>query len=497
MSDARISRRRLLGASAAAGAGAALARVPGAGAVRPRRHKRRVDAVVVGAGFAGLTAARKLRQAGRSVLVLEARNRVGGRALNKSIGGGEISERGGTFVGPTQDHILALAEEFGVEKFLTYNEGENVYINAAGQRSTYSDTGPLGTAPPDPLLTPDIIQLVLRLDQMSTQVPVDAPWASPHADDWDHQTLEGWIRANDINPQIRKLAPVATRPIFGAEPRDLSLLFTLFYIAASGNEQNPGTFERNFNTRDGAQMWHFHGGSQLIAIKMAKKLGDRVVLGSPVRRIVQEDHGVTVHSRRFLVRARRVIVAIPPTLAGRINYDPVLPPARDQLTQRVPQGTLMKVTAVYERPFWRDQGLTGTAASIPGAVNFCIDDSPRSGERGTVFGFIGGDNARHFMTKSRSERRKAVLGQFSNFFGPQALHPREYFESNWASQKWSRGCPVGIYGPGTLLGFGPAIREPVGRIHWAGTETSTYWNGYMDGAVRSGKRAAQEVLDRL
>jgi monoamine oxidase len=497
MSDARISRRRLLGASAAAGAGAALSRVPGAAAARPRRRKRRVDAVVVGAGFAGLTAARKLRQAGRSVLVLEARNRVGGRALNKPIGDGEISERGGTFVGPTQDHILALAEEFGVEKFLTYNEGENVYINASGQRSTYSDTGPLGTAPPDPLLTPDIIQIVQKLDLMSTQVPVDAPWASPHAGDWDQQTLESWIRANDINPQFRKIVPVATRSILGAEARELSLLFILFYIAASGNEQNPGTFERNFNTRDGAQMWHFHGGSQLIATKMAKKLGDRVVLRSPVRRIVQEDHGVAVHSRRLLVHARRVIVAIPPTLAGRIEYKPLLPPARDQLTQRVPQGTMVKVTAVYDKPFWRDQDLTGTAVSIPGPVNVTFDDSPRDGKPGTVFGFIGGDTARHFMTKSRAERRKAVLGQFAIFFGPQALHPREYFESNWANQKWSRGCPVGIYGPGTLLGFGPAIREPVGRIHWAGTETSTYWNGYMDGAVRSGKRAAQEVLDRL
>ena len=181
-----------------------------------------------------------------------------------------------------------------------------------------------------------------RLDQMSTEVPVNAPWNAASADDWDQQTLESWVRANSANPQFRKLVSVATRPIFGAEPRELSLLFVLFYIAASGNEQNAGTFERNFNTRGGAQMWRFVGGSQLLCQKVAHRLGARVVLGSPVERIVQNGSGVTVHSQQLEVDAKRAIVAIPPTLAGRIDYQPELPAVRDQLTQRLPQGTLIK-----------------------------------------------------------------------------------------------------------------------------------------------------------
>jgi monoamine oxidase len=492
MTDHAISRRRLLGASAAAGLGTVMGRVPGASASTPS-----ADVVVVGAGFAGLTAALKLVRAGRSVIVLEARDRVGGRALNQPIGGGEVSERGATFVGPTQNHILALAKEFGVAKFPTFNDGDNVYVNSQGQRSTYSDTGPLGTAPPDPLILPELTQAVLQLDQMSTEVPVDAPWTASQVEDWDGQTLQTWIRDNSSTEAFRDLVPVATRPIFGGEPRDLSLLFVLFYIAASGNEQNPGTFERNFNTRNGAQMWRFAGGSQLLALKIAGRLGQRVVLRSPVERIVQGTAGVTVYARGLEVHGKRVIVAIPPTLAGRIEYKPKLPVERDQLTQRLPQGTLIKVTAVYNTPFWRDAGLNGTAVSYTGPANVTFDDSPQDGSKGVIFGFVGGDEARRFMRQSTAARRAAVLANFTTYFGSKAAHPSSYFETNWTSEEWTRGCPVAIPGPGTLLAYGPALRRPVGRIHWAGTETSTYWNGYMDGAIRSAERAAREVLDRL
>jgi monoamine oxidase len=495
MTDHAISRRRLLGASAAAGLGTILGRAPSAGAATA--SSRSADVAVVGAGFAGLTAALRLVRAGRSVIVLEARNRVGGRALNQPIGGGEISERGATFVGPTQNHILALAKEFGVAKFPTFNDGNNVYVNSLGQRSTYSDTGPLGTAPPDPLILAELTQAVVQLDQMSTEVPVDSPWSSSQAEEWDQQTLETWVRDNSESEAFRDLVPVATRPIFGAEPRDLSLLFVLFYIAASGNEQNPGTFERNFNTRDGAQMWRFAGGAQVLALKIAHRLGQRVVLRSPVERIVQGTGGVTVHARGLDVHAKRVIVAIPPTLAGRIEYQPKLPAVRDQLTQRLPQGTMVKVAAVYDRPFWRDAGLNGTAVSYTGPVNVTFDDSPQDGSLGVIFGFVGGDEARRFMRRSRAGRRAAVLANFRTYFGPKAAQPRSYFDTNWTAEEWTRGCPVAIAGPGTLLAYGPALRKPVGRIHWAGTETSTYWNGYMDGAIRSAGRAAREVLEKL
>jgi monoamine oxidase len=513
-----LTRRRFVAGTLAGGAAVA---VPAAAeAARRRKHKkhkrkhkrvkpsstRRADVVVVGAGFAGLTAARNVARAGRSVIVVEARDRVGGRVWNHDLGGGHVSERGGTFVGPTQGHLMSLATDLGIGTFNTFDTGQDVYVNG-GNRMTYSDTGPTGTAPPDPTVLAELTAIVAQLDQMATTVPVDAPWEAPSARDWETYTLERWVKENSASSSFQALVPLATRPIFGAEPRELSLLFVLFYIAASGDEQNPGTFERNFDTRGGAQQTRFVGGSQLIALKIASQLGGTgtggpVVLSSPVRRIVQGSGGVTVYSDRVTVSAKQVVVAIPPALAARIDYEPILPFERDQLMQRYGQGTMTKVAAVYNTPFWRGNGLNGTAVDTGGPVSATFDDSPpeatASSGPGVIFGFVGGDNARSYNAMSPSARQSAVLGQFQNFFqSQQALSPSAYFETGWSGEAWTRGCPVGIPSNGTLLAYGPWIRQAIGRIHWAGTETSTYWNGYMDGAVRSGERAAAEVLAEI
>jgi monoamine oxidase len=500
--DSRITRRRFVGSGLAAGAGLALGGAPAAMGRRrsahrhPDRHVHHADVAIVGAGLAGLTAGRKLLRKGRSVVLLEARERVGGRVSSHEIGHGVISERGATFVGPTQDRILAVAKELGVETFDTYDTGDDVYING-GNRLRYSDTGPTGTAPPDPVILPDLTLVVTELDQMSTAVPVGAPWKAASARDWDGQTLQQWIDSHSLTQQFRDLVPVATRPIFGAEARELSLLFVLFYIAASGDKRNPGTFERNFNTRDGAQMWRFRGGSQRIALRMAKQVGRRVILGSPARRIERDGRRLRVISERVEVSAKRVIVAVPPEVAGHLRYEPSLPAARTRLNRHLRQGRLIKAAAVYDTPFWRDDGLTGTAVATGGPVNATFDDSPPSGRPGVVFGFIGGDNARTHRKLSRARRRAAVLANYVDFFGPKAAKPKAYFETDWSRSPWTRGCPVGIAAPGILTAYGRALRKPVGRIHWAGTETSTYWNGYMDGAVRSGERAVAEVLHEL
>ena len=491
------SRRTFLAGGAglaAAGLAATVARPSAAGAT----DSADVDVAIVGGGFAGLTAARQLAAAGHSVLVLEARDRVGGRALNHPIGNGKVAEAGGEFVGPTQDRIVALAAEVGVATFDAYDTGEDVYVNGL-IKLKYSDTGPLGTAPPDPLLLADIVKLSQQVDAMAAKMPVGEPWTAPDAAHWDAQTLESWVRANSLNADgIVALLRPFTEALVGAEPGDLSFLFVLGYVAAAGDATHTGTFERLFNVRDGAQQSRLAGGSQLVAQRVAAALGPAVRLDAPVRAIARDDSGVTVTADGIAVQAKHVVVAVPPALAARIEYDPLLPAARDLLTQRLAMGALMKVEAVYPTPFWRAAGLTGQFLTVGGPVGYAFDNSPPDGSPGVLAGFVGGTQNLAWGPKPLAQRRAGVLAQYVRMFGDDRfLSPAEYFEMDWTLEQWSRGGPTAVAGPGTLTAYGPALRAPVGRIHWAGTETSDYWVGYMDGAVRSGERVAAEVAATL
>ncbi len=493
---AGITRREAVGgataAAVAAAAPAAAADVDG----RRRKRTRKTDVVIVGGGLSGLAAAREVVRSGHSALVLEARHRVGGRTLNHHIGGGKVIEAGGEWVGPTQNRVHALLKELGLSTFPEYIKGNHIYAFEK-TRMTYTEDGPTGTAPPDPLILDEIVATVELLDKMSQSVPVAHPWKASSAGDWDRQTLETWLREHTTTERFRNLARLAVRSILGAEAREMSLLFALFYIAAAGNEHTPGTFERLFSTRNGSNQDRIHGGSQRIALGLAHELGKRVHLGHPVRRITHSRSGVHVYADGLTVRARAVIVAIPPALAGRIRYEPLLPATRDQLTQRIPQGTQIKCEAIYDRPFWRDDGYSGFAVTDLGPGQVVFDNSPPEGKPGVLVSFVCGTNARYWGNRPRSHLRQVLLKQYADLWGPKALKAKGYFQMFWAGEEWSRGCPVGVVPPGVLIDNGPSLRAPVGRIHWAGTETSTYWNGYMEGAIRAGERAAGEAVASL
>jgi monoamine oxidase len=471
---------------------------------------RDVDVAIVGAGLAGLVAARDLRAAGVSVLVLEARHRVGGRLLNEPLGDGVVVEVGGQWIGPTQDRIAALAREVGVETFPTHGAGENV-IEWRGRLRRYSGTIPRI----NPAVLVDVLRAQRRLNRMAATVPPDSPWLAPKAALWDGQTANTWLRRNVLTRAGRDLLQLGTEAVWAAQPEDVSLLHMLFYIHSAGS------LELLLDTEGGAQQDRFVGGSQRVPIALAKRLGpDELAFGAAVRRIEHGPDGVTLHADRVAdvadglapaadatdgtsigdrttVSARRAIVAIAPTLAGRIVYDPPLPGHRDQLTQRMPLGTVAKCMAVYDEPFWRADGLSGQGTSDTGPIKLTYDNSPPGGRPGVLLGFLEGRQARELGRMTTDDRRAAVIDCFARLFGPRAARPERYVERLWAEEEYSRGC-YGCHMPtGAWTGYGEALRAPIGSLHWAGAEIAEVWSGYMDGAVRSGETAAADVLAAL
>jgi len=445
------------------------------------------DVVVVGAGLAGLTAARDLIAAGHSAIVLEARDRVGGRVVGEPFGDGHVAEMGGEFVGPTQDRILALAADLGVSTFPTYDDGANV-LHFNGRRATYRGAIPRIS----PLVLADIGRAQARLELLAGKVPLDAPWTAARAEGWDGQTFETWIRRNAASRSARTLLALAAEAVFACEPGDLSLLHVLFY------SRSAGSFQRLIATSGGAQQDRFAGGSQLIPERLAARLGPDVVrLSQPVAAISAAGDRVTVATAGAEFSCRRVIVSVPPHLAGRISYEPALPPGREQLTQRVPMGSVIKCQAIYDEPFWRADGLSGQATGDGDGSRVVFDNSPPGGSPGVLLAFVEGDQARRLGRVSAADRRRVVLDSLARYFGPRAASPAGYLELDWQRERWTGGCYGTLFGPNVWTRYGHALREPAGPVHWAGTETATTWCGYMDGAVRSGERAAAEVAAAL
>jgi monoamine oxidase len=445
-----------------------------------------VDVVIVGAGFAGLTAARRLQQEGRSVVVLEARDRVGGRIWNHTFADGTLVELGGQWVGPTQDRVLALADELGVGTFPSYDEGDHLLGIGGGTRRWQGEGYGL-----DEQALIDVAATQATLEALAATVPLDTPWDAPNARELDAQTIESWLVANTKTEEGLAFWRIIVPALFAADTDQMSLLHFLFYIHSGG------MVDMLLATGGGAQDSRVVGGSQAIALRAAEELGDAVRLGCPVRAILQDAEGVEVVYEHGSVRAERVIVALAPALAGRIRYSPPLFARRDHLTQQVPMGCVIKMQIRYDEPFWREQGLSGFVVSLDDPVSIMFDNCPEDVHCGVLLGFLEGENAEHAARMDADARRAMVLECFAKHFGERALHPAEYIEQNWAAEEFSRGCYGGRMGTGVWTRYAQALSEREGRIHWAGTETADVWNGYMDGAVRSGERAADEALAAL
>jgi monoamine oxidase len=445
------------------------------------------NVIVVGAGLAGLAAARRLVARGHEVTIVEARDRVGGRTEGLLLDDGTPLELGGAWLGEGHSRMYELVAELGLATFRTWNDEGSLLLDLRGKRSLVKPHK--GAAPRiSPFALADLAQGVARFARLAARTDLERPWLTPGAAVLDGQTWESWIRRNLRTKTGRAYFHIACEAVWAAEASDVSLLHALFYTHSNADLDTLLAVDR------GAQQDRVVGGSVLVAEAMAAALGERVVLGRPVRRIEHDGSGVRVIARDGSARpGDAAVVTLPPTLAGRLEYDPPLPSWRDQLTQRVPAGSVIKAFAIYPEPFWRADGLNGQAASDTGPVKVTFDTSPPSGTPGVMMGFIEGKDARDWARRSAAERQEAVIGCFVRYFGQAAARPERYVERDWMAEEFTRGCYGAHFPPGVWTSYGEAWRAPAGRLHWAGTECASRWNGYMEGAVRSGEATADAV----
>jgi monoamine oxidase len=437
------------------------------------------DVVVVGAGFAGLSAARDLVRLGHDVIVLEGRDRVGGRSSTTTIAGTPV-DLGGTFVGPTQDAVIALAKELGCETVRTHSRGKNL-IRWHGKVRSYRSTIPKLSI----IELLDVSRIQWRFERVCRRVPVNEPWTSSIAEILDSKTLDEWLRYVHASASTRNLMAIMARVTWGCEPEEVSMLHAVRYIKAAGG------LGRMLDVEGGAQQDRFPGGTQQIALRMAEELGERVVLNTVVRRVERRPDGtLIVGSDRGDVTTKAVIVAIPPAHRADIEFDPALPPEYEKLTEHWPQGNLSKAYAAYETPFWRTNGCSGEALSDEGPVFITFDVSPSDAGPGILLGFT---DARTFDELPPEQRREQALEGFVTLFGKAAGSPIDYVDHCWGTEEFAPGGPTAAVPPGSWTTYGPWLRKAVDGIYWAGTETADEWTGFLDGAVRSGKRAADEV----
>lgn len=445
------------------------------------------DCIVVGGGFAGLTAADQLCRQGLKTLLLEARDRMGGRVMTSQLDDSTPIDLGGQWIGPGHDRMYALCQRFGKKTYPMHTKGRHLH-SFGGQVRAYRGHIPYRL----PFLALGQMGLVLaKLEILARRIPVEDPWSAPDARSLDQRTFGDWLRGQATHPEAAHVAQIAFESVFAAHPDEVSLLHALFYMRASGG------FDYLTRSRRGAQQDRIHGGVQQLAECLGAEVDKHGLrqCESVVTHVQTHNEHVTVRSSSGEYVGKRIIIALPPKPTQEICFEPALSSNRLSLLEGMAMGSVIKCLASYDTPFWRDDGLSGSAICTTPPVNVTFDASPASGTPGLLLGFIEGAHAREFASASSEDRRERVLHAFGHLFGERALNPRQYMDHVWAHEAFSGGCYSAIFPPGLWTAVGQTIRRPDGRVHWAGTETATAYTGYIEGAVRSGERAAQEVIE--
>ncbi|MFE1644193.1 flavin monoamine oxidase family protein [Microbacterium sp. P01] len=444
------------------------------------------DVVIIGAGAAGLTAANELKKAGLSVAVLEARDRVGGRLWTDEIDGAML-ELGGQWVSPDQEALIETVADLGLETYSRYREGDSVYINAQGELTRF--TGEIFPVPP--ATEKVMVDLIEKLDAMVAQMDPDRPWEHPDAEALDKISFERWLYdQTDDKEAVDNLALFIAGAMLTKPPHAFSTLQALLMSASAGSFSNLVDADFILDKR-------VVGGLQQVPLLLAERLGEDVFLGQPVRTLEYGDAaggGVTAIADGITVRARYAILAVAPVLYNRISFVPPLPRRQHQLHQHLSMGFVIKVHAVYETPFWRDKGLSGTAFSPYELSHEAYDNTNHDDPHGTLVGFVSDQHADDVFLLSPDERKQRILESLSHYYGPEALDPIVYYESDWGTEEWTRGAYAASFDLGGLSRYGNDLRTPVGPIQFACSDLAGAGYQHVDGAIRMGRLAAANIL---
>lgn len=454
---------------------------------------QQTQVLIIGAGLSGLSAAKHLTDNGVDVIVLDARDRVGGRTYTTRNNVVEWVDLGGSYVGPSQNHILRLANDIGVETYKIFSDLSSIQFSR-GKRFTYTTQwAKFGFF--SPLAWFDVNFVMRKMEKMMEMIPVEDPWNSPHAIEWDDMSISTFVEKECWTRHGREFILSTCQANLASDPAHVSLLWALWYVkCCDGNR-------RIWNVDNGAQERKFVGGSMTVSEKLAELLGDKVVLNSQVCTLTQTDSEVTVtNTDNITYKADYVIMAIPLPMQLKLHYDPPLPALRNQLIQRTPVGCVIKANLYYKYPFWREKGFNGFISCFDGqlVVGNVLDDCRPGFNLAALTVFIFTDHAIQLQELSQEARLKVVTQDLARTYScDDALYPVHFEEHNWLEEQYSGGCYVCTFAPGVLSRFGKIIREPFQRVFFAGTETATSWPGYMNGAVQAGERAAREAMHEL
>jgi monoamine oxidase len=443
--------------------------------------------LIVGGGFSGIAAAKKLHESGVSFLVLEARDRLGGRVFTKKLAPDYYVDLGGQWIGPTQDRMYQLCQEYQIDYFETYNQGKNI-LDLRGKIKTYS-----GTIPKiDFFSLLNLDWLIRKLERLARQLDPNSPWSHPKASEFDNQSLEDFLRKNSKTHACYQVIRVGCETIFACEPRELSLLHALFYIKSGTS------LDCLINIKNGAQLHRIKGGMQTIIDKMATAFPECIQFNSAVRKIEKIDSGLSVTADSGEYFCQKVVFAVPPPLLNEIEIRPGLSQQKINLIQHYPMGRVGKCFMIYASPFWRKSGFSGQAVSDENTpFQTLFDCSPAQSHVGILMGFTIGSRAKSFFELSQEQRKSQMLAVLVSYFGSEAADPLQYEDFTMTDETWTRGCYAGLRPTGSWTQFKDAYRKSEDPFFFAGTEAAIRWHGYIEGAVLAGEAAATELLSSL